>query len=130
MPATRSWTAGWSRSPTNWLPRSPGASSEHTATVAELAAVPVDDVPDAAAWQVRLDFEQALVDYWTAVASALAGGDPATARPQIQTVVDVPIDTDPLSTLFLNQRDCQLLYSQADPVPGGGIAPVTASCYP
>ena len=104
-----------------------GRVSEHTVSAAELAAVPVDGVPDAPAWQVRLDFELALVDYWTAVASALADGDPATAAGAIQTVVDVPIDTDPLSTLFLNQRDCRVLYSQADPVPGGGIAPVATS---
>lgn len=101
-----------------------GRVNEHTETAAGLAVVPVDDVPDAVAWQVRLDFERALIDYWTAAASALAGGDPATAAAAIQAVVDVPIGTDPLGTLFLNQRDCQLLYSQADPVPGGGVAPV------
>jgi hypothetical protein len=97
--------------------------AEHTTTVGDLAAVPVDDVPDAAAWQTRLDFEQALVTYWTGVASALEGGDPAAVTAAIQAVLDVSIDPDPLAALFLNQRDCQLLYAASDPVPGGGIAP-------
>jgi hypothetical protein len=100
-----------------------GRVTEHTTTVDELAAVPVDDVPDAAAWQTRLDFEQALVDYWSGVASALEGGDPAAVAAAIQTVIGVAIDPDPLVALFLNQRDCQLLYAASDPVPGGGIAP-------
>jgi hypothetical protein len=100
-----------------------GRVTEHTTTVGELQAVPVDDVPDGAAWQVRLDFERALVDYWTAVASALDGGDQSAVTAAIRTVIDVSIDPDPLAALFLNQRDCQLLYAASDPVPGGGIAP-------
>ena len=104
-----------------------GRVAEHTATVGDLTAVPVDDVPDAAAWQTRLDFEQALVDYWTGVAAALDGSDPAALTAAIQTVIDVSIDPDPLAALFLNQRDCQLLYAASDPVPGGGIAPVTTT---
>ena len=101
--------------------------AEHTTTVGDLAAVPVDDVPDAAAWQTRLDFEQALVDYWTGVASAFDGGDPTAVTEAIQTVLDVAIDPDPLAALFLNQRDCRLLYAASDPVPGGGIAPAGTS---
>ena len=101
--------------------------AEHTTTVGDLAAVPIDDVPDAAAWQTRLDFEQALVDYWTDVASALASEDPAAIAAAIQTVIGVSIDPDPLVALFLNQRDCQLLYAASDPVPGGGMAPAATS---
>jgi hypothetical protein len=101
-----------------------GRVAEHTATVGELTVVPVDGVPDAAAWQTRLDFETGLVDYWTGVAAALEGGDEAALTAAIQTLIDVSIDPDPLAALFLNQRDCQLLYAASDPVPGGGIAPV------
>lgn len=99
---------------------------EHEATLDDFASINVDAVPDAGAWQTRLDYEQALVDYYTGIAQALAGGDPVAVADAFHVVMDVPVQPDPLDALFLNQRDCQLLYSATDPVIGGGIAPVVS----
>jgi len=66
------------------------------------------------------------VAYYTGIAEAIATGDPDAVATALRVVMDVPVQPDPLEALFLNQRDCQLLYSATDPVAGGGIAPTVS----